>query len=80
MMEPAHTIIAKCGGASTVARWLNVDASRPLRWTYPKERGGTGGFIPAKHQTALLEMAQANRIDLSPADFFSAKKHDEVPA
>lgn len=48
-----------------------VHVSRVFRWTYPKERGGTDGVIPAKHQAALLDRARAAGIDLTPNDFFA---------
>lgn len=79
MTTPAEHVIAKCaaadpdkGGYAVIAGWLKIDVSRVYRWTYPKERGGTGGIIPAKHQQTLLEKAQAADIRLKPADFFEA--------
>jgi hypothetical protein len=70
MSNAAVNVIEKCGGAETVANWLGVDLSRVYRWTYPRERGGTGGIIPAKHQLPLLTKARASGVDLQPADFF----------
>lgn len=70
MLEPAKTIIEKCGGAKVVARALGVDVSAVVRWRLPRDRTGTGGLIPAKHQAALLQHAKDAGIDLTPADFF----------
>lgn len=70
MDTPARTVIDKFGGHQAVAEALNLDVSRVYRWTYPRERGGTGGHIPAKQQVALLDAARARGIDLSPGDFF----------
>lgn len=70
--NPASRVIKKCGGHRVVAEWLSVDVSQVFRWTYPKERGGTDGRIPSRHQEALLEAARAKEIRLRPADFFRA--------
>jgi hypothetical protein len=70
MSTPAELVIGKFGGHARVAEILGVDVSRVHRWTYPKERGGTGGFIPQRHQTRLLDEARLEGLDLAPADFF----------
>lgn len=69
-MEPAATIIELCGGASAVAEMLTRDSSRVHRWTYSKEKGGTGGRIPAELQEKLLTEARARGINLRPEHFF----------
>lgn len=46
------------------------DVSRVHRWTYPRERGGTGGIIPADAQEALLLEAIKRGIPLRPDHFF----------
>ena len=69
-MEPANTIIAKCGGISAVANWLGLNHSTVLRWTYTKGGGGTGGIVPAKHQLALMAGAAAAGVSITPSDFF----------
>lgn len=71
-MEPAQSIISKCGGPEVVAAWTGAHVTRVRRWTYPKERGGTGGLVPSKWQGPLLAAAVANGIGLTPADFFDA--------
>jgi hypothetical protein len=70
-MEPASTILSKCGGAPRVAEWVGTHVTRVRRWSYPKSRGGTGGLIPARVQALLLEKARENGVNLSPADFFA---------
>lgn len=57
-----------------VANMVGVSISRVHRWTYPKDRGGTDGLVPSKHQQPLLDKARELGISLSPADFFDA--HD----
>jgi len=66
----ADAIIRKCGGHGQVAAWLGLSLTQVYRWTYPRERGGTGGVIPARRQAELLAKARAAGIDLTPADFF----------
>jgi hypothetical protein len=65
----ASRIIAKCGGHQAVADALKIDISRVYRFTYEPDRGGTGGLIPAKHQSVLLGKFP----QLAPEDFFEAR-------
>ncbi|SOC45732.1 hypothetical protein SAMN05892877_117121 [Rhizobium subbaraonis] len=69
-LEPAKSIIAKIG-IDKVSEITGKHVSRVYRWMYPKERGGTGGMIPQSEAPALLAYAKANKIELSPADFFA---------
>lgn len=71
-MNPAQDIVARCGGVAVVAEWLGLDRSWVLRWSYPKDRGGTGGLIPARHQGPLMLRARREGIDL-PAELFFAE-------
>jgi hypothetical protein len=73
MNTPAEHVIRKCGGHQAVAEMIGVDVTRVYRWTYSKDRGGTGGFIPARHQRALLEKAKAAGKNLKPEDFFKGE-------
>lgn len=72
MDNVASRVIAKCGGHAVVSEWTNTHISQVYRWTYPKERGGTGGVVPTSSQHELLAKALAAGIDLTPADFFEA--------
>ena len=71
MSNAAEIIIEKCGGHGVVAGICGVHITRVYRWTYPVEKGGTGGLIPTRHQTQLLKGARERGIDLKPEDFFS---------
>lgn len=71
-MEPALTIIEICGGFQAVSEMTGRDLTRVHRWTYPRERGGTGGRIPAEVQFTLLTEAQKRGLSLTPAHFFPA--------
>jgi hypothetical protein len=69
-MEPASTIISICGGVAAVAEMVGRDETRVRRWTYPKDRGGTGGLVPSDCQQPLLEAARAKGLALTPENFF----------
>lgn len=70
MTTPAERIFEKFGGPHEVASVLHLSVPRVKRWTYPEDKGGTGGRIPSKHQQVLLDEARERGVDLSPADFF----------
>lgn len=74
MAEPASTIIKRCGGIGTVADWLRLNRTSVLRWTHPKDRGGTGGLIPSKHQAALIAAAREHGKSVEPRDFFEPQQ------
>ena len=69
-MEPARNIIRICGGVAEVAEMISRDPSRVHRWMYPKDKGGTGGRIPADLQETLLTKARERGRDLRPEHFF----------
>ena len=79
MTTIAERVIKKCGGHKVVAEWLGISVTSVYRFTYPKERGGGGGIIPAERQQVLLEKAREHEIDLSPADFFSNQESTGGP-
>lgn len=68
-MDPADSIIRKLGGYRTVARITGKHVTRVYSWTYPKEKGGTGGTIPMAVAIELLEHAQQAKLPLSAQDF-----------
>lgn len=78
MAEPASTIITRCGGVAVVAEWLGLNRTSVLRWTHPRERGGTGGLVPSKHQAPLISAAEKHGKRIRPADFFAQPAQDEA--
>lgn len=52
-----------------LARIANRDISCVYRWSYPKERGGTGGAIPATAMTHIANQARVYGVLLLPSDF-----------
>ena len=69
MLEPANTIIRKCGGPGAVAEMTGRSLSSVHRWRTPVAKGGTGGHVPAPVQARLLASARAAGIDLRAEDF-----------
>lgn len=71
-MEPAKSIIEKCGGPAKVAEITGRDISRVYRWMYPADRGGSNGRIPYDEAEKLLKHAAENGIPLVHSEFFGA--------
>lgn len=71
-MSIAERVIEKCGGVANTAKLLNKSQSWVYRWTYPKDRGGTGGTVPQSSQHDLLRLAKDGKVEITPADFFEA--------
>jgi hypothetical protein len=76
-MDPAETIIRKCGtgnfarGVNRVSAWTGIDKSQVYRWSYAKNKGGADGVIPAQHHQKILDGARRDDIALQPEDFFA---------
>jgi len=77
-MEPANTIIGRLGGFTAVAAIAGVHRTRVYSWTWDKDKGGTGGLIPAKHMVSLISYANTKGIELSGNDF--VPRGEKVPA
>ncbi len=71
-LEPAKTVTEICGGVHELARLAECSYAVALRFSYPKEKNGGGGVIPAPRQFILLRNARAEGIDLRPEHFFPA--------
>jgi DNA-binding phage protein len=67
-MSVAETMIKRFGGREQLAEALGVHVVQVYRWTYPKERKGTGGSIPSRHFSTLLKVAKERGIRLRPAE------------
>jgi hypothetical protein len=77
-LEPARTVLAKIGGVEVASKVTGKHVSRIYRWTYPREKGGTGGVVPHDDATKLLAHARAKEIDLTADDFFQAETLQEA--
>lgn len=70
-MTIAQKVIDKCGGVQKTAALVGNTPSMIYRWTYDKDKGGTGGLVPRAAQERLLEAAGAGLINITPNDFFA---------
>lgn len=70
-MASAAVIIDKFGGTRAMASALELPPSTVQSWK-------VSGFIPARHQTKVLETARGLGLDLRPSDFFELPE-DESP-
>lgn len=73
-LDPAASLAIKLGGLENLAAAAGVSLSRASRYRKPKEKGGTGGLIPASRQSLILQWAKANGKQVGPADFFAASE------
>lgn len=72
--DPAASIIAMLGGLSSVAKAANTSTTTVQRWRLPKQKGGTGGFIPRKHHDLLIAKSREVGVDLQRAAFVEPTK------
>lgn len=77
-LDPANTVIRALGGFEAVAAITGKHISRVYRWTYPKERGGTGGYIPQTDAEVLLRHARQHDIPITADSFFAASEKTEA--
>ena len=66
----AQRVIKKLGGPRVVADMLAMSTQAVYKWTWPTEKGGTGGFIPTRRQIELMVAAKQRGIILTKDDFF----------
>ncbi len=68
---PAAKAIAAFGSPKALADAIGRNVSRVHRWTYPPERGGTGGEIPGSALRDVLAAAKARGIALTADDLLT---------
>lgn len=71
-------LIEKLGGVRAVAGMLNLSTQAVHKWTKPKDKGGTGGFIPAPRQIELMVAAKQRGLELNETDFFPRRHPQEA--
>ncbi len=71
-MTPAQHIIDKLGGTRRAAALIGVPPSTVQSW---KE----SGFVPARRQAHVLDVAAANGIELTASDFISPPAQPTQP-
>lgn len=65
--------IRRICGVTKLAQWAEVTETSVYRWDHPKEKGGSGGIIPAQYHQAILAGARREGVDLTPEDFFGER-------
>lgn len=75
-MEPANTIIKRMGGAAEVAKIAGVQRASVYKWTWSKDRGGTGGLIPMNKIADLIAATADTDCPLTFADFAPRLKQE----
>lgn len=53
---PADRIVTRFG-VSRLAAWTKRHRSRIHAWTWPTDKGGTGGVVPVRLRSAIIEGA-----------------------
>jgi hypothetical protein len=67
-VSQAQAIIRKFGGVPALAKATELSLNSVYKWTYPKERGGTGGLIPTDKLPVVLDAAKARGIEITVDD------------
>lgn len=64
-----QTVADKVGGIKALAALAERNPKSVYRWTWPVDRGGTGGLVPLSAQRRIVANARAKGVDVSFADF-----------
>jgi len=64
MTNDALFIIEQFGGAKALAKAINKDPATVYRWTYAKNKGGTGGLIPSSALHKVRDAANSLNITI----------------
>lgn len=67
-MLTATDIINLFGGAPIIASGLNLERTSVYKWTYPKNKGGSGDRVPLKWAGPIINLAKARGITLGYED------------
>lgn len=84
VLNQAERVVQKFGGARQLARILKR-VGRPkhpasiFRWTYPREKGGTGGIIPTAAWPDLIHAARIEGVVLTAEDM-DVREAQLIPA
>lgn len=67
--QQAQRIVEKFGGARRLAEAISYQPSAVYKWTYPKEKGGTDGFVPNGVVVDIVKAADLLGIELTSDDW-----------
>ena len=71
--EPASTLIKTLGGLTALAAVAETTPTTVQRWRLPREKGGTGGYIPRKYHGKIIAHAATLGVELTPLSFFESE-------
>lgn len=77
--SPAARVITAIGGAERVAELTGRTITSVYRWAKPLSLGGTGGLVPIKAQTKLLELAKSQNLGITITDFGFREGEELLP-
>lgn len=66
----ARRIISLFGSPYKMSQYVRVSPAQIYKWTWPKEKGGTGGLIPAQAMAEVLRGARLAGILIGPDDLY----------
>ncbi|ORU89813.1 MAG: amino-acid N-acetyltransferase [Cycloclasticus sp. symbiont of Poecilosclerida sp. M] len=64
MLRDAKSIIEIFGGIKPLAKAIGKNPATIYRWTYPKDKGGTGGLIPSHALNKILLAAKDKGLNI----------------
>jgi len=68
-MTAAERIIDKFNGVSRLSKATGIEATTIYRWSYPKEKRGSEGRVPARYHAQIWDAAKRLGIKLKKSDF-----------
>lgn len=68
----AERVYQAFGGPRKVAEILSLSYAAVYRWSYPKDRRGSGGAVPTEWHGPLLDAAREKKVRLERADLVNA--------
>lgn len=71
-LDPAYSVINRLGGKSEVSYRLKLNKSTLSRWCQPRPMG-TGGQIPQRHWSELVELALEKGVKIKVEELIGVK-------
>lgn len=78
-LTPAEFAIRQFGGAQPLSRIVHQSNLKlAFKWKRSRERGGTGGLIPAKYFAPILDAGKLRGIDITPNDLIYGRSIEDA--